>query len=81
MRAPYAMRARRNVAVEDGERRKILDVDVAADLVVVLDIEPDELRVAPRGRNALERFAEFAARVAPGRAQRDYDQRAICAPA
>ena len=58
----------RNVAAEHGKRRKVFDVDVAADFVVVLDVEPYELHVAAFDRNALEGFAEFPAGVAPGRA-------------
>src|SRR6185437_12798652 len=58
-------------AAIDRERRKVLDVDVAGDARVVLDVEPDEREPRAGLREAVERAAKFAARIAPRRAKRD----------
>src|SRR5690349_17177129 len=54
---------------EHDERRKVLHVDVAAEVAVVLDVEPDEANVGARDREARDGGLELLARRAPGRAQ------------
>src|SRR5438552_18873789 len=53
------------------ERREVLDVDVPADLAVVLDIEPKEVHLRPRLRDPFKGGSELIARIAPGGAKSD----------
>src|SRR5208282_4816835 len=69
------------LAAVDRQGRKVLDVDVAADLAVVFDVEPDENQVRARLRDSFQRRAEFGAGVAPGRAQGDDGRRGAFRPA
>ena len=53
----------------DQQRRKVLDVQVAHHIRVILDVDPDEKLVGMAGGQFLERGAVGFARAAPGRAQ------------
>ena len=70
-----------NGAAKYSKCREIFYIDIAANFMVVLNVEPYEVRVAAFNGNALEYFAEFATDVTPRGAQRDYDQRTVRVPA
>jgi hypothetical protein len=65
--------------MKDRERRKILDIDVARDGAVILNVEPDEGHIRPEFREALEHDSEFPAGPAPGCAQA-HDQIGLAQP-
>ena len=58
---------------EDDERRKVLHLDVAVDLAVILDVKLDERRFGPPAGDALGHRREVPAGAAPGGTQ-DHDE-------